>query len=204
VNDNPENQQPQQPQQPYQQQPYQQAPQPGYPPQPGTYPPPYQQPPKKRGIGKGFAIGCGILVGLLIVCGVIAAMTRGMNPTTTANTGNTSQTTTTSQDGKATPTSAPKTWKTTHKFSGNGMKKTEEFTVGDTWKMKWTCQASETVDAYLGVSVYNDGQLDDLAVNASCKAGKTTKEETIEHKGGKVYLDIAAGVPWTIEIQEQK
>ncbi|WP_220194316.1 hypothetical protein [Ktedonospora formicarum] len=191
---------PQYPQQPAYGQPYpQQGSLPNYPPQPGMMPPPYppQQPPKKK--GRGWLIGCGVLVVVLVACGIIGAFVMRSGSTTASSNKSTATTPSTDQ---ATATTKATSWKTTHEFSGNGTKKTEEFTVSDTWKIKWTCNGGD-YGAVFFVNVYADGTLSDSAVNAQCKAGKPTEDETIEHRGGKVYLDINAGVEWSIEVQEQ-
>jgi hypothetical protein len=200
------NNQPQQPQ-------YNQA--------PGAYPqgyplfPQQQQPPKK----KRWPLIIGIIVGALVLCGLCGGigsmMSHGGTSTTTTTDTTTSATTTNSNTSssstttKAAPTSAPAkplTWQTTHKFNGNGEKKTDVFTVGDTWKIKYTCNGmGQGIDGNLAVSVYSsNGTIQDLAVNATCKDGQTTTDTTTEHQGGQIYLDVNATSDWTIEVLEQK
>lgn len=80
------------------------------------------------------------------------------------------------------------------------------FTVADTWKIKYTCQGmGQGIDGVLGVTVYgSDGTIQDVAVNATCKDGKTTSDVTTEHTGGQVYLDVTATGDWTVDVLEQK
>jgi hypothetical protein len=195
-NDQPPHYQYNQPQQPY--------PQgfPGY---------PQQQPPKKK---KTWLI-VGIIVGALVLCGLCGGigsmMSHGSSTTTTATTSTTSSSTTSSAPTAApttapTKASAPLDWKTTHSFKGNGEKKTDVFTVGDTWKIQYTCDGmGQGIDGVLGVTVYgSDGNIQDLAVNATCKDGKPTMDTTTEHQGGQIYLDINGSSDWTIDILEQK
>lgn len=185
---------PQQPQQPY----------PGYPQQP-------QQPPKKKKTG----LIIGIIIGALVLCGICggigAVMSHSGSTTTTAAT-TTTTTSSSNSSSSSTPTKPPTTttksltWQTTHTFSGNGEKKTDVFTVADTWKIKYTCSGmGQGIDGVLGVSVYgSDGTIQDVAVNATCKDGKTTSDTTTEHSGGQVYLDVTATGDWSVDVMEQK
>lgn len=212
---------PNQPQFPQGQPPYNQQPQPQYPQQPpqgyqqgpqGQYPPQqrydgppqgypqqgYQQPPmqpptppkKKR---RGLLIGVIVLVVILALCGVIGSvLSRGA---TTATSGT---------------TSAPATgkWTTTHTFTGNGSKKTSTFTVGNDWKIVWTCKGvnigGTQADAALSITVTGDNNTPIDAASSTCKAGKTTNDSTEEHTGGTVYLDILGDSDWQVSVQELK
>lgn len=177
---------PQQPQQPYPQ---------GYP----SYP--QQQPPKK----KRWPLIIVIIVGALVLCGLCGGigsmMSHGGTTTTT-----TADTTTTTKAAPTTAPAKPLTWKTTHSFNGNGEKKTDVFTVADTWKLKYTCKGmGDGIDGNLAISVYgSDGTIQDLAVNTTCKDGLTTIDTTTEHTGGQIYLDINGTGDWTVDVLEQK
>jgi hypothetical protein len=190
---------PSQPMPPYQQ--------PGYPPQMPPYPPQYapppvqvniQQPPKKK--PSIFKIGCGAIVAL-IVLGIIIGVANG---------GKSSSTTSSSTSGNSTTSQAPsqpQTWQTTHTFTGTGAKKTENFVVGDDWKITWTCQGVDGIDAPLYVTVYgSDGTMvDPNAVATTCKAsGPATTDSTEEHQGGNIYLDVNTGIQWSLSISELK
>jgi len=133
------------------------------------------------------------IVGLLAI--ITALLACGNGTTTTGN---------------STPgaTSAPKTWQTIKAFEGNGAKKTETFTVGDSWKIQWSCQGNVEfgIDAPLYITVYdNTTKLPIETPSTTCKASETkTVGETEIHKGGTVYLDINAGIEWKLTIQELK
>jgi hypothetical protein len=104
----------------------------------------------------------------------------------------------------AMPTPSPLAWGTTHTFTGNGVKKTEIFTVGDNWKIKWSCDPASAYNGSYNVTitVHNaNGTYKDLAINTMCNSSNTSGE-TEEHSGGKVYLDIAVGYVWEVTIQE--
>jgi hypothetical protein len=144
-----------------------------------------------------------ILISLLIIVGALLAC--GSSSDTNTNASSTSNTTSSTQATKA--PSKPLTWKTTHHFEGNGSKKTQTFTVGDDWKIVYTCQGMGSgFDANFAVDVEStDGSMSDSgAVNLICKDGKKTTDVTEEHQGGTVYLSILGDSPWTIDIQEQK
>ena len=105
-----------------------------------------------------------------------------------------------------TPPPSPK-WMTTHKFAGNGSKKTAIFSVPDDWKILYTCTHQDYgIEGVLGVVVYAaDNTIVDVAVNATCKPGvNLTKGETEEHQAGDIYLDIEGTGDWTVAIQELK
>lgn len=104
----------------------------------------------------------------------------------------------------AMPTPSPLAWGTTHTLTGNGVKKTEIFTVGDNWKIKWSCDPASSYNGSYNViiTVHNaNGTYKDLAINTMCNSSNTSGE-TEEHSGGNVYLDIAVGYVWEVTIQE--
>ena len=139
------------------------------------------------------------VVGALVLCGVFGNAVNSQS-TTGSSTANNSATT------QATDTPVPTTWTTIETFTGNGDKKTGTFSVPDDWRIIWSCQGltdGTDVDGLLYISVYNsDGSpLDLSAVGATCKYGKMTTDNTEEHQGGQVYLDINTGLSWEIEVQ---
>lgn len=177
-------------------QPYQQPPQ--------MTPPPNTMPGRKRGRGKFFAIGCGSLVLLLVIIGIIIAATSAGGKSS----GSTQDTPTSAPVAQATqPTQAPQKWTTTHTFTGNGSKKTGVFTAPDDWKIIWKCDPNSFYGGSYNVIVDVNGSdgspIDPGAINTICKAGNTG-DNTEEHQGGQVYLDITSEGAWTITIQELK
>lgn len=126
-----------------------------------------------------------IVIGALIACG--------------------ESTTSTSNGTKQAPAKQG-TWQTTHTYTGNGAKKTESFTVGNDWKIQWSCNpGSIGMDAPLFIMVdKTDGSIFDPGVNTTCKNGQDTTGETQEHQGGTFYLDVNAGISWSLTIQELK
>lgn len=115
---------------------------------------------------------------------------------------------TTITDSTPGATTAPKTWQEVKTIKGDGAKKTENFTVGNNWKIQWECQGNTQygIDAPLFITVYKEGSTLPLdTASTTCKATDTkTTGETELHKGGTVYLDINAGIPWKLTIQELK
>jgi len=87
------------------------------------------------------------------------------------------------------------------------MSKTAVFTVGNDWKIIWTCNPSSFYGGSYNLIVTvtgSDGSIvDPTAVNTLCKAGNTA-DSTEEHQGGSVYLDIESEGEWTVQIQELK
>lgn len=105
------------------------------------------------------------------------------------------------------PTRKPAQWTKTHTFKGDGIKKTEIFTVTSNWKLKWSCNpaSSAPLDQYnVIVVVYgSDNTMKDLAINTICKTGNTSGE-TEMHEGGAIYLDVNSTGQWEIQIEEKK
>ena len=163
-------------------------------------------PPKKR--GKGLLI-VGIIAAVLVF-GCIGSALASHNGTTTTTT--TTSTLSNSNSATQAPTTAPtkapvQKWTTTHTFSGNGIKKTDSFTVADTWKLNWKCDPTSFYGGKYNVIVGvtpTDGSIGDpAAINTMCSS-TNTHDTTTEHTGGNIYLDVNSEGSWTIEVQELK
>lgn len=151
------------------------------------------------------AAGVGALVIVCCLCGtLVSAMNGGSSTTSTKAAASVSGPTATPLP---TPTMTPTPkWTTVQTFTGNGIKKTPVFTAPDDWRIVWTCKPSSFYGGSYNVivTVYNaDGSMSDLAVNTICKAGNTG-DNTEEHSGGQVYLDVNSEAYWQIQVQELK
>ncbi len=187
---------------------YPQQPQPQPYPQQMGYPPQMPQPQKKN----FFRTIPGIITGLIIACCVISAIAVAASKggdTASGNSGNSGNTTTqsTSAPGAtATPTHVLK-WTTIQSFSGNGSKKTATFNAPDHWRIVWSCDPSSFYGGQYNVIVDVDNSdgtyLDPAAVNTICKSGNTS-DNTEEHQGGDVYLDVNSEGAWTMQVQVLK
>ena len=158
------------------------------------------QPPKKKSKTKLYI---GIIVGALVLCGVIAMATSkgGSTTTTPSSPGNSNGT------NQQQPTAKPQTWQTTHTYTGSGIKKTESFTVGNDWKLQWSCDPTSfggsSYNVIIGVNGSDGSTVDPAAINDMCKSGNTSGE-TEERTGGSIYLDVNSEGSWTINVQELK
>lgn len=162
-----------------------------------------QPPPKKKG-KLGLIIG--IVVGAVVLCGVIGALGSHSSSSTTTTTPSDATSSSSAPAQQQQVPAKPQTWQMTHTFTGTGAKKTETFTVGNDWKITWTCQGTDGIDAPLYVIVYgSDGSIiDPNAVSTTCKAASPTTDSSEEHQGGAIYLDVNAGISWTLTISELK
>jgi hypothetical protein len=108
----------------------------------------------------------------------------------------------------STSNDAPRTWVTTHTFSGQGSKQTPIFHAGDDWRFTWTCSTvSGKPPGYtlflIDVDKASTMELDPSAVNTTCQGGSTSGSVE-EHQGGGVYLDIGISTngQWMVQVQE--
>jgi hypothetical protein len=148
----------------------------------------------------------GVLLCSCIGFAAVSASQQNATSTITAPADTQNATTGATQAPTQVPTH-PTTWTTTHTFQGNGTKKTAIFTVGNDWKIVWTCNPSSSFGGSYNLIVMvvgSDGSpIDPTAVNTICKAGNT-HDVTEEHQGGSVYLDIESEGAWSITVQELK
>ncbi len=117
---------------------------------------------------------------------------------------------------RSTPTStttstASGTWTTTNSYTGSGIQQTQTFTVGNVWKILWSCEGPNAdgtpTNGVLGVSIHAQGKVPPIGVpvKVTCPAGTTLTSGSVEeHSGGTIYLIIEGIGNWTIEIQQLK
>ena len=98
-----------------------------------------------------------------------------------------------------TPTPAPSGWREIARWTGNGAKSTEKFTVPNEWRLTWSCDGTGYSAWYFGVYVYKgNGDLFKLAANTAAPGSDTS----VFHEGGEFYLEInTVGVSYTILIE---
>ncbi len=172
---------------------------------------------KKLLIGGG--IGCGVLLVLCMCGGLLSAIlsngstsaNSGASPTATHQQGNVHAGTplpTATPKPTATATPQPK-WVVTHTFKGNGIQKTEPFTVNsDHWKIAWSCNPKAYGFQYnLIADLTAPGDdFGDSVVNVICMTNDPSSitGETNEYSSGTFYLDVNSEGPWTFQIEELK
>ena len=176
----------------------------GYPQQGYQQPMPQPAPKKKR---RGLLIA-GIIVGVLLFACVGTGIAVSSHTGTTVATTNPVTTSSSTQVTQVPTKATQQNWTTTHTFTGNGTKKTASFTVGNDWKITWTCKGMDiggtTADSALSITVTGDNNTPVDVASSTCKAGKTTSDSTEEHTGGTVYLDILGESDWIVNVQELK
>jgi hypothetical protein len=179
------------------------------------------QPPSNRNkllIGGG--IGCGVLLALCMCLGLMSALasrgdtsanSHGATPTTQQSHAQTPAGTpmpTATPKPTATATPKPK-WVVTHTFKGNGIQKTDTFTVNsDHWRIAWSCDPKAYGFEYnLIADLTAPGDdFGESVVNVICKSGdpSSTAGETNEYSPGTYFLDVNSEGPWTFQIEEFK
>jgi len=164
---------------------------------------------KKLLIGGG--IGCGVLLVLCMCAGLLGALLSNGSPSATHQQGNAPAGTplpTATPKPTATATAQPK-WVVTHTFKGNGIQKTEPFTVNsDHWKIAWSCNPKAYGFQYnLIADLTAPGDdFGDSVVNVICNANdpSSVSGETNEYSSGTFYLDVNSEGPWTFQVEELK
>lgn len=100
-----------------------------------------------------------------------------------------------------TPTAPPKSWQIVKTWQGDGIKDTEDFTVGDQWRIDW----DYTPGPYGGIIqifVYDakTKQLVDLVANTQ-KAGA---DSSFQRAAGTYYLKVNATGGWKVDVQDMR
>lgn len=133
---------------------------------------------KKPFYKKWWVIALAIFFGV----GFIGSLAGNNTPPQTAST-KTQETTTTQQPSESV---AGKQYVEVFKFSGNGQKKSEPFTItGSRFKIAYDCQG-DTSATYCGAFVFKVGsQLPQGVMNSP----KPVKDETIIYGSGEYYID---------------
>jgi hypothetical protein len=117
--------------------------------------------------------------------------------------------TATSTTPAPTATAAPQpTWHTVKTFSGNGISKTDTFSVtADKWKIVWTCNPDAYGSSYnliADLKQQSDSLYDTPVSNSICTSGQadTTKGETMVYdQASDFYLDVNSEASWSFQIQ---
>jgi hypothetical protein len=99
----------------------------------------------------------------------------------------------TTNEAKAEPT-----WQAVKTWTGNGIKKTEPFTItGEQWRVTWTNKGG-----YLGVSVYKPGNT--LPTEMLVNTTDATSDTSYVYKDGEFYLDVNSSGAWELTVEELK
>ncbi|MGE5335726.1 MAG: hypothetical protein ACM3N4_13570, partial [Nitrososphaerota archaeon] len=165
----------------------------------------------------GGGIGCGVLLILCMCVGLMSAIASQGN--SSASSASSPTATPAQQHAKAPqPTPTPKAtatpkpqpkWVVTHTYKGNGIQKTDTFTVNsDHWRIAWSCNPKAYGFEYnLIADLTAPGDVfGDSVVNVICKANdpSSTSGETNEYSAGTFFLDVNSEGPWTFQVEELK
>jgi hypothetical protein len=124
----------------------------------------------------------GIIIVLLLI---ISNMGSSKTPTTSS---------TTSKE-PAVQTSTTKTYHQVFSFSGNGIKKSEPFTVtGDRFKIKYDCKG-DMCQAYMY-------KLDSKIPTVIMNTAGSTKDETIAYGSGEYYIEANTMGSFTMSVED--
>jgi hypothetical protein len=102
------------------------------------------------------------------------------------------------------PSSPQFQWTTTQTFSGTGLQKTDTFTVGDHWRIVWSCDpGSVEGEDYLVLIEVDapDGSILDRGVETLCQQHTTHGIDEM-YSGGQVSLHVVCIGKWTVQVQE--
>lgn len=99
-------------------------------------------------------------------------------------------------DQDAQKEAASRTWVQVASWSGDGIKSTEKFTVGDEWAIEWATQPGQYGDMNFIIHI-SDG---DVAANIIGPG----HDISYKHQPGTYYLEINSGQLWQIKVWEKR
>ena len=142
---------------------------------------------------KKLGIGCGGLVLLIIVIGVAtsAGSQRSGTPTTPPLSGVSATSTI--------PAAAGKTWTVIKAWTGDGIKDTEDFTVGAEWRIDWDYTGSSGI-----MQIYVHESPSKRLVGVAANTQKTGADTSFQRGAGTYYLTINATGGWKVAVQEAR
>lgn len=134
------------------------------------------------------------VLAVFILFVIAASGSGGGNAVQTAD--NTADDSVVADTDEATETEA--TWQEVKTWSGNGIKKTEPFTItGKQWRVTWTNKSG-----YLGVSVYKPGN--SYPIEMLVNTADATSDVSYVYKTGEFYLDVNSSGAWELTVEELK
>lgn len=147
--------------------------------------------------------GIAVLVGLFIALGVIGSMTGSRTPSASLSPAlGAAATATPTAAAQAAKPAAEKQWTVVKAWTGDGIKDTEQFTVGSEWRVDWDWTPSGSFGGLIQIYIYDaQGQLVNLAANTQ-KAGA---DSSFQHRAGTYYLKVsAANGSWKVAVQDRR
>ena len=100
---------------------------------------------------------------------------------------------------EAAPADAGKTWSVTKVWQGTGSRETEEFVVGEHWRVDWIFSPSQS-GGLLQVFIYHaDGR---LLMNLAANSQKSGADTSFWAGAGKYFLKINSSGDWKLAVQD--
>lgn len=101
----------------------------------------------------------------------------------------------------AVPAATSRTWQRVASWTGDGIKSTPSFTVGDEWAIEWATQPGQFGAMNFQIYTYtSDGQLSDVDANIIGAGGDTS----YKHTAGTYYLQVNSAQHWQVSIWDKK
>lgn len=96
---------------------------------------------------------------------------------------------------------APRSWVQVATWSGNGIKSTPAFTVGDEWAIEWATQPGQYGDMNFAIITKGtDGSWAGLDANII----GVGNDVSYHYEAGTYYLEINSGQPWAVSIWDKR
>jgi hypothetical protein len=138
-----------------------------------------------------FGVGCALIIGVIILIAIGGALGSKAVPSSGPTTAPIGASQAPAIGGAA------KTWVAVKEWTGNGVKQTETFTVGNEWRIDWTNNGAD----YLGVTIKDaTGGYVGLVANTTTAGSDTS----FQHKGGTFYLEISGTGSWKVGVQDMR
>ena len=127
--------------------------------------------------------GCGALILLAVIAVAVAGSGRQSSTPTTS----------------VASTGPAKTWTVIKAWTGDGIKDTEDFTVGGEWRIDWDYTGSSGI-----IQIYVHESPSKRLVGVAANTQKAGADTSFQRGAGTYYLTINATGGWKVAVQDRR
>jgi len=131
----------------------------------------------------------------------IAQVERSLGATDDVGTGGAGGGANDEPEGAANEEATPRQWVRVASWTGEGIKSTETFTVGDEWAIEWVTRPAQRGDATFGITTHDKNG---SPVHSDAGIVGTGHDVSYRHQPGEYYLEINSGQMWQVVVWEKR